>query len=398
MPKLQNHTDAPIRSQGRILTTHAGSLPRPPALVALYAERQKGRPVDERKLAGLAAAATREVIVRQRDCGIDIPNNGEQVREAFFLYVRHRLSGFTGENTPRKPWSDVEAYPAFAKATRENFGLRPNVTNRAPPSVNAPIQHIAPEANEAEIRGFLEALEGVENPFSDAFITAPSPGVIATAFKNDFYPNQTTYLNAVTTALTTEYRTAIEHGLVLQIDAPDLAMERHLEFHGQPLSKFLKFVELVIETLNRALEKLPRDRIRVHVCWGNYEGPHDHDVPLREILPLLLNIHAGGLLLSLANPRHQHEVKVIRDIPLRSDQYLVAGVIDPLTHFVEHPEVVAERIVRAAEVIGDPTRLLAGTDCGFDTAAGMGRVSADVAWAKIRALREGADIASRRLF
>ena len=388
----------PIRSRGRVLTTHAGSLPRPAPLVELYAKRHAGEAIDERKLAELAAAATRSVIEQQRKAGIDIPNNGEQVREAFFLYVRRRLSGFTGESTPRKPWSDVEAYPSFAEATKASFASRPNVSNRAPPAVVSEIVHQAPDQNMAEIHGFLEALESAGGGFSDAFITAPSPGVVTTAFTDRYYGDADAYMDAVADALRIEYAAAISHGLILQIDAPDLAMERHLSFADQPLETFLEFVQRVVATLNRAIAGLPRERIRLHVCYGNYEGPHDRDVPLREVLPQLLDVQAGGLLLSLANPRHQHETAVLRDIPLREDQYLVAGVIDPLTNFVEHPEVVAERIERAAEAIGDPSRVLAGTDCGFDTAAGMGRVSADVAWAKLRAMREGADLASHRLF
>lgn len=349
-------------------------------------------------LAQLASEATHEVIARQHAAGIDIANNGEQAREAFFLYVRHRLSGFTGESTPRKPWSDVEAYPAFAQATKASFASRPNVSNRAPPAVVSAIAHQAPELNTAEIEDFLAALEQSGATFEDAFITAPSPGVVTAAFADRFYEDEDAYLDAVSQALRVEYEAAIAHGLILQIDAPDLAMERHLTFAEQPLKTYLRFVERVVTALNRALGALPRDRVRIHVCWGNYEGPHDRDVALTAVLPLLLELHAGGLLLSLANPRHQHETAVLRDIPLRPDQYLVAGVIDPLTNFVEHPEVVAERIERAVDAVGDPARVLAGTDCGFDTAAGMGRVSADVAWAKLRAMREGAELASRRLF
>ena len=393
-----SETPHPIRSRGRILTTHAGSLPRPAPLVALYARRHAGEPIDVMGLAQLASEATHEVIARQHAAGIDIANNGEQAREAFFLYVRHRLSGFTGESTPRKPWSDVEAYPAFAQATKASFASRPNVSNRAPPAVVSAIAHQAPELNTAEIEDFLAALEQSGATFEDAFITAPSPGVVTAAFADRFYEDEDAYLDAVSQALRVEYEAAIAHGLILQIDAPDLAMERHLTFAEQPLKTYLRFVERVVTALNRALGALPRDRVRIHVCWGNYEGPHDRDVALTAVLPLLLELHAGGLLLSLANPLHQHETAVLRDIPLRPDQYLVAGVIDPLTNFVEHPEVVAERIERAVEAVGDPARVLAGTDCGFDTAAGMGRVSADVAWAKLRAMREGAELASRRLF
>lgn len=386
-----------VRSNGRILTTHAGSLPRPKSLVELYARRSQGVDIDETELTAQSEAATFDIVRKQHELGIDIPNNGEQGREAFFLYVRRRLSGFDG-SAPRKPWGDLRDYPEFAEASRVSFTTRANVSNRAPPAAVGPITHTAPEANQAELTGFQAALEAAPGAFSDAFITAPSPGIIAAAMENRFYRDQQTYLDAVADALRVEYEAAIRAGFILQIDAPDLAMERHISYLDEPLDAFLGFVRRVVATINRALKGLPRERVRLHVCWGNYEGPHDRDVALKEILPIVLDIEADGLLISLANPRHQHEVDVFREIRLRDEQYLVAGVIDTTTNFVEHPEVVAQRIERAASCVGDPSRVLAGTDCGFDTAAGMGRVTSDVVWAKLRAMREGADLASQRLF
>ena len=380
----------------RILTTHAGSLPRPPALVQLYAERQHGKPVDETRLEAEGRAATRWVLERQREAGIDIPNNGEQLREAFFIYVARRMSGFGG-STPRKPWGDIIDFPEFAEASKQAFAAKTWVSNRAPPAAIGEIRHIAPEANAAEIAAFETALQGLDG-FQDRFITAPSPGIVVAAMNDEHYGDRKAYLAAVAAALRVEYEAAIRHGLILQIDAPDLAMERHILFRDEPLDTYLDFVTDVVDSLNQALANLPRERVRLHVCWGNYEGPHTRDVALAEVLPRLLAADVGGLVLPFGNPRHQHESAVLRDIPLNPDQYLVAGVIDTLTNFVEHPEVVAERLERAAAAIGDPARLLAGTDCGFDTSAGMGRVTSDVVWAKLRALREGADVAGGRLF
>lgn len=390
-------TDSLVRSDGRILTTHAGSLPRPKDLVELYARRADGETVDDALIVEKAAAATRAVVARQRDVGIDIPNNGEQAREAFFLYVQRRMSGFGGK-AARKPWGDLLNYPEFAEASGLSFSSKTSVSNREPPTAIGNVRHIAPEANLAEIHDFQEALQEAGGGFADTFMTAPSPGMVTVAMQNRFYDSEAAYLDAVADALRVEYEAAVAHGLILQIDAPDLAMERHMTFHDQPLDDYIAFVRRVVGRINHVLRDIPKARVRMHVCWGNYEGPHDCDVALREILPSLLEAKVGGLMLSLANPRHAHEVKVLRDLPVAPDQYVVAGVIDTLTNFVEHPEVVAERIERAAECVGDPTRVLAGTDCGFDTAAGMGRVTADVVWAKLRALSEGAELASRRLF
>lgn len=388
---------APIRSNGRILTTHAGSLPRPRDLVELYAQREEGKAIEENALIQKIATATRTAIARQHEVGVDIANNGEQGREAFFLYVRDRLSGFGGR-AERKPWGDLLSYPEFAKASGLAFASRTMVSNRNPATVIGEVRHVAPEANLAEITQFQTTLSELGLEFADTFMTAPSPGMITIALQNRFYDSEDAYLAAVAEALRIEYEAAVANGMILQIDAPDLAMERHMTFHERPLDEFLDHVHRVSERINLVLANIPKARVRMHVCWGNYEGPHDCDVALREILPVLMGAKVGGLMISFANPRHAHEISVLKDIPIAKDQYLVAGVIDTLTNFVEHPELVAERIERAAESVGDPTRVLAGTDRGFDTAAGMGRVTSDVVWAKLRSLREGADIASRRLF
>ncbi|MBT5265928.1 MAG: cobalamin-independent methionine synthase II family protein [Rhodospirillaceae bacterium] len=380
----------------RILTTHAGSLPRPQSLTQLYAWRADGKPVDESQLVAEGEAATDWVVERQRACGIDIPSDGEQLREAFFLYVQRRMSGFGGQWT-RTLGSELENYPEFAEVRRAAATAKTAVSNFTPPMAVGPIEYQDFDANLDEIKTFKAALETTGDAFTDAFITAPSPGIVAKAMRNEFYPNDEAYLDALAAALRVEYRAAHEHGLMLQIDAPDLALERHLTYSDRPIAEFVAFVDQVVARINRALDGIPRDRVRLHVCWGNYEGPHDHDVALREILPSLLRAEVGTFMLPFANPRHQHEIKVFRELPLAPDQKLIVGVIDTTTNFVEHPEVVAERLERAADAIGDPTRILAGTDCGFDTSAGMGRVTADVVWAKLRAMREGADIASERL-
>jgi 5-methyltetrahydropteroyltriglutamate--homocysteine methyltransferase len=234
--------------------------------------------------------------------------------------------------------------------------------------------------------------------FVEPFLTAPSPGILAAAIKNEHYDTEDAYLDALADALRVEYEAIVAHGFLLQLDCPDLALERHIGYQDRPLAAFQGLVERVVAAINRALEHVPRERVRMHVCWGNYEGPHDLDVPLAEILPIIRQANVGGFVFPFANTRHAHEYHCFKGGVLGDDQVLVAGVIDTLTNFVEHPEVVAERIERVAAAVGDPRRVLAGTDCGFDTSAGMGRVAEDVVWAKLRALADGARLASERLF
>jgi 5-methyltetrahydropteroyltriglutamate--homocysteine methyltransferase len=241
-------------------------------------------------------------------------------------------------------------------------------------------------------------LDQAAGGFVEPFLTAPSPGIVAAAMKNAYYASEEAYLEALADALRVEYEAIVDHGFLLQLDCPDLALERHITYQDRPLGDFLGFVERVVAAINRALVNVPRARVRMHVCWGNYEGPHDQDVPLADILPIIRQARVGGFVFPFANPRHAHEYRCFEGGVLDDDQILVAGVIDTLTNFVEHPEVVADRLERVAAVVGDPTRVLAGTDCGFDTSSGRGRVAPDVVWAKMKAMREGADLASRRLF
>lgn len=386
-----------LRSDGRILTTHTGSLPRPAALTALYVKRSRGEAVDAAELDRMGKAALAEVVRKQRAAGIDVGNNGEQQREAFFLYVRRRMSGFGG-GWSRPPMADIVRYPGFAASVGVDDAGKPVVSNRGMlPQAVGEVKYLDRALVEAECADFRAALDATGG-FAEPFMTAPSPGIIAAAMANAWYDTEDAYLAALGEALRVEYETIVRAGFLLQIDAPDLALERHVSYQDRPLGEFVAFAERVVATINAALVNVPRDRVRMHVCWGNYEAPHDCDVELREILPAIQQAKVGGFVLPFANPRHAHEYRCLRALPLGEGQVIVAGVIDPLTNFVEHPEVVADRIEAVARVVGDPTLVLAGTDCGFDTSAGRGKVVDDVVWAKLAALRDGARIASGRLF
>jgi 5-methyltetrahydropteroyltriglutamate--homocysteine methyltransferase len=384
-------------STERILTTHTGSLPRPPELTRLYVRRTRGEAIDEQELDRLGKTALAQIIDKQIGAGVDIGNNGEQQREAFFLYVRRRMTGF-GSSWTRWPRGDVERYPLLKAEMRQMLAGREAVSNMDPPKTIGPISYIDPNAVQEECRDFRAALGGKAKGFVEPFLTAPSPGIIVGAMKNEYYDSEEAYLAAVAAALKIEYEAIVNNGFLLQLDCPDLALERHLSFNERPLGDFLGFVERVVAAINTAIVKIPRDRVRLHVCWGNYEGPHDRDVPLEDILPILLKADVGGYVLPFANPRHQHEYKVLAKHRLADDQIIAAGVIDDLTNFVEHPEVVADRLERVAQAVGDPKRVMAATDCGFDTSAGMGRVPEDVVWAKLQAMADGAKIATDRLF
>lgn len=384
-------------SDGRILTTHAGSLPRPAELVEIYARRAQDRAFDKARLETAIAAATRRSVEQQLAAGIDIPNNGEQPREAFFLYVRHRMSGFGGR-WQRPPPQDVNRYPEFAALRQSQMAGRTAVTNFEPPMAVGEVAYLDPAFVAKECDDFRRILDELAPGVPEAFVTAPSPGIIARAVKNQHYDSDERYIDALADALRVEYEAIVRRGFVLQLDCPDLALERHITYADRPVAEFVNFVETIIAAINRSLENVPRHQVRLHVCWGNYEGPHDSDVPLAEILPAILKADVGGIVLPFANPRHAHEYRLFEDGALADDQVLVAGVIDTTTNYVEHPEVVAERLERIARTVGDPSRVIAGTDCGFDTSAGMGRVAGDVVWAKLDAMAAGARLASTRLF
>lgn len=387
------------KSDTRILTTHVGSLPRPPDLTRAYARRARGEQVDQAFVDDAGRRAVPWVVQKQIASGMDVINNGEQQRESFVLYLRHRLSGLGGEGS-RLPWADVEAYPNYKENLARQIAARGEaVSNRDNiPKCIGPISYVGQHELQAECTDFKSALKDVAGRYVEPFFTAPSPGILASICRNEHYDTFEAYIAAIGRAIRVEYEAIVNNGFVLQLDCPDLALECHGLFQKRPLKDFLGFVETVVDTINNSIQGLPRDRIRLHVCWGNYEGPHDKDVPLAEIWPILQRANVGGFVLPFANPRHAHEIKVFEKAPLAPDQVLAIGAIDTLTNFVEHPEVVADRIVRAAEIVGDPTRIMAATDCGFDTSAGMGRVAEDVVWAKLRAMSDGAALASKRLF
>jgi 5-methyltetrahydropteroyltriglutamate--homocysteine methyltransferase len=386
------------RSTERILTTHAGSLPRPDHLASLYVRRARGEAVDNEQIAAAGRGAVHAVVPQQAEAGIDVGNNGEQQRDSFFLYLKGRLSGLGG-TWRRASRADVDRYPEFRKRYLEQTSTATRVSpNEGLPMAVGEVRYVDPAAIEAECRDFANVLKANPGAFAETFMNAPSPGMLAVTIKNRHYDTEQRYLQALGEALRVEYQAIIRAGFVLQIDAPDLALERHISFKDKPVSEFVGFVENVVETINRALAGIPPDRVRLHVCWGNSESPHDADVPLIDILPALYQANVGALYIPFAGPRHAHEFRCFEKLPLKDDQLLIAGVIDPLTNVIEHPEVVADRIERVAAAVGDPTAVLAGNDCGFATMAGWGRVSPDVVWAKFRTLRDGARIASDRLF
>lgn len=383
------------RSESRILTTHAGSLPRPRALVDLFVRASRGEAVDADAQRRLVDTASEHAIAQQLACGVDVGNDGEQSRESFFTYVRDRMSGF-GDGAPRPMMRDLALHPDFLELMLPHYA-RGSVSLLTAPKAIGAVRYQDRAPLDADLARFAAVAAAQPQRFVESFWTAPSPGIIACAMHNEHYASLADYVDAVAAALRTEYETVVAAGHVLQIDAPDLAMERHTLFADRPEREFLAFVDATVAALNRALERVPPERVRLHLCWGNYEGPHTCDVPLEALLPHLASARVGALVLSMANPRHAHEHRVLARHPLPASWLLVAGVIDTTTNYVEHPEVVAERIEAAARAIGDPRRVLAGTDCGFDTAAGMGQVAPSVVWEKLRALRAGADLASQRL-
>ena len=379
------------RSETRILTTHAGSLPRPDGLVEMLSAVSRGEALDEAALAEAARLATDEVVQAQVDAGVDVINGGEQSRVSFSTYVTQRMSGFGGGWT-RRGHRDQNEFPSI---------VRPRVVQlmRDVPMCVGPLSYDRLDIAEQECDDLLESVAASDAGHEELFMTAASPGIITLTMKNDHYSTYEDYVYAVAEEMRKEYELVISKGLILQLDCPDLAMERHVSYQDEPLEAFQKVVELHIDAINRALRNIPRERVRLHVCWGNTEGPHHYDVPLRDILPIVYRASVGALVMEMANPRHAHEYKMYQEMPLPDGMLLVAGVIDTKTNYVEHPEVVADRLRLAVQAAGgDPAQVMAGTDCGFDTSAGSNRVEKGVVWLKLRAMREGADIASRELF
>lgn len=383
------------RSDTRILTTHVGSLPRAPALRELLVRRDRGEPVDAAALDREAAAAVERVVAGQLEAGIDVINNGEQPRAGFSTYVAGRMRGFGGTSR-RQLARDLIDFPDYAEmlARRRRDAAR---IGDAPQAI-AEVEYADLGPAAAECDGFLRATENHAGRFVERFMTAASPGVIATILLSAHYRSHEAYVMALAREMRKEYQLIHQRGLIVQVDCPDLAMERARFFQHDSLDRFLEMVDLHVSAINQATEAIPADRLRLHLCWGNYDGPHTHDVPLEAVLPLVLKARVGGLSLPLANPRHQHEYRVLRQHRLPDGMLLLPGVVDTTTNYVEHPEVVADRIVAAVDAVGDRTRVIASTDCGFGTFAGSEMVAHSVVWAKLTALSEGAALASRRLW
>jgi 5-methyltetrahydropteroyltriglutamate--homocysteine methyltransferase len=382
-------------SRDRILTTHVGSLPRSPELSDLLIRQEAGEVVDLVRLKTSSAVAVTHVVERQIAAGVDIVNDGEQPRVGFQTYVAQRMEGFGGASS-RPRAREFKEFPAFARQMAVRFPKRSKVSDA--PQALAAIHYddLTPAREECEM--FEAALTKSQTPAASAFMTSASPGIIATTLLNAHYATHEDYVFAIAREMRKEYELILSKGFTLQLDAPDLAMERTMLFQDKTLAEFLEIIETHVAALNEAIAGLPRDRIRLHCCWGNWEGPHIHDVPLRDILPLLYQAKVGGLSLEFANPRHQHEYVALRKNPLPPEMYLLPGVIDSTTNYVEHPEVVANRICEAVAAVGDRSRVVASTDCGFGTFAGAEFVAEDVVWAKLGARRAGADLATARLW
>ena len=380
-------------SEHRILTTHVGSLPRPPALRDLLVRQDRGEAVEAAALAREAEEAVRHVVRRQLEAGIDVGNDGEQPRVGFSTYPAKRMRGFGG-TSKRRMSRDIAEHPDYlARLTRQRTGAAR--INDAPQAV-AEVAYT--DLGEAIAECELFERSGGREGFAEAFMTAASPGVIATIMLDAYYGSHERYIRALAREMRREYELIVARGFVLQLDCPDLAMERARFFQDETLEGFLAAVALHVDAINEAIANIPRDRVRLHLCWGNYDGPHTHDVPLEPLLPILYRARVGALSLPLASPRHQHELRAFRANPLPADMLFVPGVIDSTVNVVEHPQVVADRIVAAVEAIGDRTRVLAGTDCGFGTFAGSQLVEESVVWAKLRALRDGAALATQHLW
>ena len=375
------------RSTDRILTTHTGSLPRPWDLTATLEKMDAGAATDPAAFAARVREAVAEVVRRQIEAGVDIVNDGEQGKVGYSTYVRHRLTGFGGQSVvaPRADWADFPE--AAARVGRMSV---------ARPSCNGPIDWKDRTAVQQDIDSLKSALSRVEPV--DAFMTAASPGVIAHFLRNEHYPSREAYLARLVDVMKDEYDAIHRSGFVLQVDCPDLAMGRHLAFPDLSNAEFLKIAAANVEALNHALRDIPADRVRLHLCWGNYEGPHHRDIPLREILPIVLKARPHAISFEGANPRHEHEWIVFREVRLPDDKIIIPGVLDSTTNFIEHPELVAQRIARYAEVVGRE-RVIAGTDCGFATFARSNpQVEPEIAWAKFRSMAEGARLASAQLW
>jgi 5-methyltetrahydropteroyltriglutamate--homocysteine methyltransferase len=383
------------RSVDRILITHVGSLPRGEELAELLIEREAGQAVDNSKIGSLIENRVAYVLEKQRDAGVDVANDGEQGRVGFQTYIPQRMSGFGGAS--KRPYGrEFIEFPLFTKKMLSRIPRTGKVFD-APEAVGELHYHDKTSIH-GELDRFRRVAAAVKPPFTECFFAEPSPGIIATTMLNAFYQSHEAYLDAIAREMRYEYKAVVDAGFVLQIDSPDLAMERVLLFQDKTDADFVKIVEQHIAALNTALSDIPRDRVRLHVCWGNWEGPHIYDIGLDPLLPALYQAKVGGLSIEFANARRQHEIAALRRHRLPDHMVLLPGVIDSKSNVVEHPEVIAQRIETAVAAVGDRERVIAGSDCGFGTFAGWEWVAEDVVWAKLKSCRQGADIATARLW
>ncbi len=389
-----------IRSTERILTTHVGSLPRPQDVVDCLFAQDRGEPDETAQFEEVIGRAVEDVVRKQAQVGLDVVSDGEMSKISYATYIRHRLNGFEVGNVPRATPQDLDDYPEYrdriAAAGATPKYLRPIC--RGPISVKtlAPVeQDIARLKRAITAAGTARAAGGSDG--TRGFITAASPGTIAVFQPNEHYGSHGAYLQALASAMRAEYEAIARSGLLVSIDCPDLGMGRHIRFRGVDDAEFLRNAALQVEALNDALANVPAEQARLHICWGNYEGPHTRDIPLKKVLPILLEAKPAQLLIEAANPRHEHEWELWAETRLPEEKVLVPGVLDTSCNFVEHPELVAQRIVRYAHLVGRD-RVIAGTDCGFGTFAGFGAVHPAICWAKMQSLVEGARLATEKLW
>jgi 5-methyltetrahydropteroyltriglutamate--homocysteine methyltransferase len=375
-----------IRSTDRFLTTHTGSLPRPDDLIRMMYAKEEGVPVEPAALAARVRSAVAEVVRKQADAGIDIVNDGEMSKPSYATYVKDRLAGFGGTGNTFV-YQDLAEFPNLAKRV---FG-DPGRSRRKTPACNAPIQVRDAGAATADVDNLKAA--GATN----AFMSAASPGVISLFFRNEHYPSQEAYLFAIAEAMRHEYDTVAKAGILLQIDCPDLAMGRHIQYADLSLAEFRKRAEMHVEALNHALADIAPEQLRLHLCWGNYEGPHHCDVALADIIDIVFRARPAAISFEAANPRHGHEWTLFERVKLPAGKVLIPGVIESKSNFIEHPELIAQRLGRYARLVGREN-VIAGSDCGYGTWVGQAAVDPDVVWAKLAAMAEGARIASREFW
>jgi 5-methyltetrahydropteroyltriglutamate--homocysteine methyltransferase len=378
------------RSTERFLTTHTGSLPRPEDLVRMMYAKEEGVPVDRAALAARIGSAVEEVVSKQAAAGVDVVNDGEMSKPSYATYVKDRLDGFGGTGNTFV-YQDLAAFPNLAKKV---FG-DPGRSRRKTPGCNAAVSVRDPQAARDDVDNLKTAAAKVKS--EEMFMSAASPGVIGLFFRNDHYPSQEAYLFAIADAMRHEYETVAKAGIVLQIDCPDLAMGRHIQYANLSVDEFRKRARLHVEALNHALANIPPEQLRMHLCWGNYEGPHHCDVPLERIIDIVFLARPAGISFEAANPRHAHEWKLFETVKLPEGKVLIPGVLESKTNFIEHPELVAQRIGRYAKLVGREN-VIAGSDCGYGTWVGQAAVDPDVVWAKMAAMAEGARIATREFW